>query len=38
MTEFSTLTLVDPLQRGLNELGYVEMTPVQLSSLPAILG
>jgi ATP-independent RNA helicase DbpA len=37
MTEFKTLELIDPLQRGLKEVGYVEMTPVQASSLPAIL-
>jgi ATP-independent RNA helicase DbpA len=37
MTEFTTLALTDPLQRGLKEVGYVEMTPVQASSLPAIL-
>src|SRR3984885_11649603 len=37
MTEFATLTLMDPLQRGLKEVSYVEMTPVQASSLPSIL-
>jgi ATP-dependent RNA helicase DbpA len=37
MTEFSTLALIDPLQRGLKEVGYAEMTPVQASSLPVIL-
>ncbi len=37
MIEFSTLRLIDPLQRGLKEVGYAEMTPVQVSSLPAIL-
>lgn len=37
MTAFSTLALIDPLQRGLNEVSYAEMTPVQASSLPAIL-
>jgi ATP-dependent RNA helicase DbpA len=37
MTEFATLALIDPLQRGLKEVSYVEMTPVQASSLPAIL-
>ena len=37
MTEFSTLTLSDPLQRGLKEVGYAEMTPVQVSCIPAIL-
>ena len=37
MTDFSSLTLIDPLQRGLKEVGYAEMTPVQASSLPAIL-
>ena len=37
MTEFSTLPLIEPLQRGLKEVGYAEMTPVQASSLPVIL-
>jgi ATP-independent RNA helicase DbpA len=37
VTEFTTLALIDPLQRGLKEVGYAEMTPVQASSLPAIL-
>src|ERR1700730_11546172 len=37
MTEFSTLALIDPLQRGLKEVSYAEMTPVQAASLPAIL-
>jgi superfamily II DNA/RNA helicase len=37
MTAFSTLALIDPLQRGLKEVSYAEMTPVQASSLPAIL-
>jgi ATP-independent RNA helicase DbpA len=37
MTEFATLALSDPLQRGLKEVGYVEMTPIQASSLPALL-
>jgi ATP-independent RNA helicase DbpA len=37
MTDFVTLVLIDSLQRGLKEIGYVKMTPVQASSLPAIL-
>lgn len=37
MTEFSKLTLIEPLQRALAEVGYAEMTPVQEASLPAIL-
>jgi len=37
MTEFSKLTLIEPLQRALAEAGYAEMTPVQEASLPAIL-
>jgi ATP-independent RNA helicase DbpA len=37
MTEFSTLPLVDPLQLALKEVGYERMTPVQASSIPAIL-
>src|ERR1700678_2932717 len=37
MTEFSTLSLLEPLQRALKEVGYEQMTPVQASSVPAIL-
>ena len=37
MTAFSTLPLTEPLQRGLTEVGYTAMTPVQAASLPAIL-
>lgn len=37
MTEFTALTLTEPLQRGLAEVGYATMTPVQAASLPAIL-
>jgi ATP-independent RNA helicase DbpA len=37
MTGFAALPLIEPLQRGLKEIGYLEMTPVQASSLPAIL-
>lgn len=37
MTQFSELNLIEPLQRGLAEVAYVEMTPVQTASLPAIL-
>ena len=37
MNEFSALALIDPLKRALEEVGYAEMTPVQASSLPAIL-
>lgn len=37
MTEFSGLTLIEPLQRAVAEVGYVEMTPVQATSLPGIL-
>lgn len=37
MTEFSGLKLIEPLQRGLAEVGYAEMTPVQEASLPGIL-
>jgi ATP-independent RNA helicase DbpA len=37
MTEFSTLPLADPLQLALKEVGYERMTPVQASSIPAIL-
>jgi ATP-independent RNA helicase DbpA len=37
MTQFSTMALTDPLQRGLKEVGYDQMTPVQAATLPAIL-
>ena len=37
MTEFSRLSLPEPLQRALTEIGYLEMTPVQAASLPALL-
>jgi ATP-independent RNA helicase DbpA len=37
MIEFSTLPLADPLQLALKEVGYERMTPVQASSIPAIL-
>jgi ATP-independent RNA helicase DbpA len=37
MTDFSQLNLKAPLQRALNEIDYVTMTPVQAASLPAVL-
>lgn len=37
MAEFSELNLIEPLQRGLAEVDYAEMTPVQAAALPAIL-
>lgn len=37
MTAFTELKLLEPLQRALAEVGYVEMTPVQAASLPGIL-
>lgn len=37
MTQFSALSLIDPLQRGLQEAGYIDMTAVQAASLPSIL-
>lgn len=37
MSEFSGLKLIEPLQRAAAEVGYIEMTPVQAASLPAIL-
>jgi len=37
MTVFSKLTLSEPLQRGLAEVDYAQMTPVQAATLPAIL-
>ena len=38
MTAFSTLNVLPAAQlENLNELGYLEMTPVQAAALPAIL-
>ena len=37
MPSFTEITLIEPLQRGLAEVGYAEMTPVQAASLPPIL-
>jgi ATP-independent RNA helicase DbpA len=37
MTEFTTLKLIEPLQRALAEIEYVTMTPVQAAGLPAVL-
>jgi ATP-independent RNA helicase DbpA len=37
MSTFSALRLIEPLQRALAELEYLEMTPVQAASVPAIL-
>ena len=38
MTAFSTLNVLPAAQlENLNELGYIEMTPVQAAALPAIL-
>ncbi len=37
MSDFSTLALSDALRRGLQEVGYALMTPVQAASLPGIL-
>ena len=37
MLDFSELPLIEPLQRGLTEVGYAEMTPVQAASLPPLL-
>jgi ATP-independent RNA helicase DbpA len=37
MTQFSELDLIEALQRGLAEVDYVEMTPVQAAGLPPIL-
>ena len=37
MTAFSTLNVLPAAQlENLNELGYLEMTPVQAAALPAI--
>jgi ATP-independent RNA helicase DbpA len=37
MSTFAELPLIEPLQRALAEVDYVEMTPVQAASVPAIL-
>lgn len=37
MPTFSELSLIEPLQRALAEVGYAEMTPVQAATLPPIL-
>ncbi len=37
MTAFATIDLPAPLHQGLKEIDYIEMTPVQALSLPAIL-
>jgi ATP-independent RNA helicase DbpA len=37
MTDFSEITLSEPLKRALTEIDYVTMTPVQAASLPAVL-
>ncbi len=37
MSDFSSLSLSEPLKRALTEVDYIEMTPVQAASLPAIL-
>ncbi|MBW3568211.1 MAG: DEAD/DEAH box helicase, partial [Proteobacteria bacterium] len=37
MAEFSNIKLDEPLRRALQEVGYIEMTPVQAESLPVIL-
>lgn len=37
MNRFSEISLADPLQRAVAEVGYTMMTPVQAQSLPAIL-
>ena len=37
MTDFSQLNLIEPLKHGLTEVGYTDMTPVQATTLPAIL-
>ena len=37
MDKFSQLNLIDPLARSVAEVGYLDMTPVQAATLPAIL-
>ena len=37
MNDFAGQKLSEPLRRGLSEVGYSEMTPVQAASLPLIL-
>ena len=34
---FKALGLVEPLVRAVNELGYVEPSPIQAQAIPAIL-
>ena len=34
---FTTLGLIEPLTRAVNELGYTEPSPIQLQAIPAIL-
>ena len=37
MTDFSALQLIPALREGIDAAGYVDMTPVQAESLPAVL-
>ena len=37
MPKFSQLNLIDSLARGVAEVGYLDMTPVQAATLPAVL-
>ncbi|OCH98640.1 ATP-dependent RNA helicase RhlE [Legionella jamestowniensis] len=34
---FTSLGLIEPLARAVNELGYLEPTPIQIQAIPAIL-
>jgi len=34
---FTSLGLIEPLLRAINELGYTEPTPIQLQAIPAVL-
>ncbi|ASQ45361.1 DEAD/DEAH box helicase [Legionella clemsonensis] len=35
---FTSLGLIEPLVRAVNELGYLEPSPIQIQAIPAILG
>jgi ATP-dependent RNA helicase RhlE len=37
MTQFSSLGLIEPLQRAVSEQGYEQATPIQASAIPTIL-
>jgi len=37
INSFSSLGLIDPLQRAIRETGYTQPTPIQLASIPLLL-